>query len=241
MVVWSALVHMGALGLVLVTPADDHRSPPRVISVELLGSPPSAAPARPAPAAAKQKALPPPPAPPKPKQVVLPEKPQAPKPQAKEKAKPREQEVFHEPEKKEEKSLEELLAEMRDEAGEAETPAPAEAAEPVDTAIAPSPGSTSGTGDPLSPEERDWHMRVKRRMKGIWVVPPGFRTQALVTRVIVTLDASGNILGEPRITQRSGNPWFDEGVVRGLSKASPLPPPPEPGDWPMQFEPGDSL
>ena len=79
-------------------------------------------------------------------------------------------------------------------------------------------------------------------MKGIWIVPPGFRTQPLVTRVVrharrrrATSSAS------PRITKKSGNPWYDEGVMRGLAKASPLPPPPEAGDWPMQFEPGDSL
>jgi len=78
-------------------------------------------------------------------------------------------------------------------------------------------------------------------MKGIWIVPPGFRTQPLQTRVVVTLDSAGNIVGSPRITKKSGNPWYDDGVVRGLAKASPLPPPPEAGDWVMWFEPGDSL
>ena len=236
MVVWSALAHAGALGLVLASPGVSDHAPPRVISVELVAPSLAAAPAAQKPAPAPAPVAPPepaPPPPPKPKQVVLPEKPQAPKPETK--PKPREAEVFKEPEKKQEKSLEELIAEMRGNAAET-PPAPAPApAEPALSAIAPSPGLSSGRGDPLSAEERDWQARVIRQMKGIWVVPPGFRTQPLQTRVVVTLDAAGNILGKPRVTQRSGNPWYDDGVVRGLNKASPLPPPPEAGDWVMWF------
>ena len=247
MVVWSALAHAGALGLVLVSPGDHDHEPPRVISVELVEPAPAASPPAPkvalapppeaAPEPAPPEAAPEPPPPPKPDVVVLPEKSQTPKPKPKEKPKAR-QEVFKEPPKKQEKSLDELLSEMR--GSEPKQPAP-DAGQAVDTAVAPSPGPSEGSGDPLSPEEMAWHALVKRKMKGIWIVPPGFRTQALVTRVVVTLDADGNILGEPRITQKSGNPWYDESVIRGLTKASPLPKPPEAGDWPMQFEPGDSL
>jgi periplasmic protein TonB len=253
MVVWSALAHAGALGLVLVSPGDHDHEPPRVISVELVE--PSPATSRPAPKvavapppeAAPEPAPPPevapepePPPPPKPDVVVLPEKSQTPKPKPKEKPKPKpREEVFKEPPKKQEKNLDELLAEMRG-SGESKPPAPT-AGEAVDTAVAPSPGPSEGSGDPLSPEEMAWHALVKRKMKGIWIVPPGFRTQPLVTRVVVSLDAEGNILGSPRVTQRSGNPWYDDSVIRGLTKASPLPKPPEAGDWPMQFEPGDSL
>jgi hypothetical protein len=112
----------------------------------------------------------------------------------------------------------------------------------VDTAVAGPVGDPSeGSGEALSPEVLAWHVQVKRKMRGIWIVPPGFRTQPLSTRVVVTLDAAGNIVGSPRITKKSGNPWYDDGVLRGLAKASPLPRPPEAGDWPMTFEPGDSL
>ncbi len=262
MVVWSTLAHLGALGLVFVAPGDTRHAPPRVISVELV-APPNAAPSRakPAPAPAAKPpsvaepepapepepipAPPEPPPPPKPKQIVLPEKTSEPKPNSKPEpkkteAKPREKrEVFKEPPKKEEKNLEELLAEMRGDSDAPPTPTGSD--EPVETAVAPSPGATSGSGDPLSAEERDWHARVIRRMKGIWVVPAGFRTQQLETHVMVKLDAEGNILEEPEITRRSGNPWFDEGVVIGLTKANPLPKPPEAGDWPMVFKPADSL
>jgi TonB family protein len=56
----------------------------------------------------------------------------------------------------------------------------------------------------------------------------------------VALDASGEVLGTPRILRRSGNPWYDEGVVRSIQKASPLPPPPEPGDWTFIFDSDES-
>jgi protein TonB len=244
MVVGSALAHVGALGLVLFSPGDHDHEPPRVISVELVEPAPAAAPAAapkvaPAPPPEAAPEPPPPPPPPKPKTVVLPENPTAPKPPPKQKPKPKpSEEVFKEPPKKQEKSLEELLAEMR---GSGDKPPAPTAGEAADTAVAPSPGPSEGSGDPLTPEEMAWHAAVKRKMRGIWIVPPGFRAQTLVTRVVVSLDASGNMQGSPRITQKSGNPWYDESVIRGLTKASPLPPPPEAGDWPMQFEPGDSL
>ncbi len=243
MVVWSALLHAGALGLVLVSPSVRDREPPHVIAVELVAPAPPAPAAAPKPAPAPPPeavpAPPPPPPPPEPKAIVLPETQTAPKPKEKPKPKPRE-DVFKEPPKKQEKNLDDLLADLRGSEPQAAPPAPAQA--PVDTAVAAPTGEPSeGSGEALSPEVLAWHARVKRKMRGIWIVPPGFRTQPLATRVVVTLDAAGNIVGTPRITKKSGNPWYDDGVLRGLAKASPLPPPPEAGDWPMNFEPGDSL
>ena len=57
----------------------------------------------------------------------------------------------------------------------------------------------------------------------------------------VELDASGGVVGEPRIVGRSGNPWYDEGVVRSIQKASPLPPPPEAGEWSFVFVADESF
>lgn len=37
-----------------------------------------------------------------------------------------------------------------------------------------------------------------------------------------------------------GNPWYDENVVRAIQKASPLPAPPEAGEWAFVFVPEDS-
>jgi outer membrane biosynthesis protein TonB len=239
MVVWSALLHAGALGLVMVSPKISEREPPRVISVELVAPAPPAARAAPKPAPAPPPAAvpapPPPPPPPEPKEIVLPEKPTAPKPQEKPKPKPRE-EVFKEPPKKKDENLDDLLAQLR---GSEKAP-PAPAAAPVETAVAPSPGPSEGVGE-LTPEEAAWRARVRQKMRGIWIVPPGFRTQPLKTLVVVTLDGAGNIVGSPRITKKSGNPWYDDGVMLGLAKAKSLPAPPQAGDWVLQFEPGDSL
>jgi TonB family protein len=82
--------------------------------------------------------------------------------------------------------------------------------------------------------------RAKIHVKRAWVVPPGFRNEPLMTHVAVKLDGQGNVVGTPEITRRSGNPWYDEGVVRGIQKASPLPPPPEAGDWDFVFVPEDA-
>ena len=71
-------------------------------------------------------------------------------------------------------------------------------------------------------------------------VPAGFRTQQLETHVLVDLDVGGRVLGDPRISRRSGNPWYDDGVVRAIQKASPLPAPPEAGEWAFVFVPEDS-
>ena len=53
------------------------------------------------------------------------------------------------------------------------------------------------------------------------------------------MSAQGNVLSEPRIVRRSGNPWYDESVVRGITKASPLPPPPHAGEWDFVFLPNE--
>jgi outer membrane biosynthesis protein TonB len=255
MVVWSALVHTGAVAFLVVSPNLGVHEPPRVIAVELIQPSAPAVPAapraapEPAPAPPPEAAAPPPepepaPPPPKPKQIVLPEKPTTPKPPEKAKPKPREKDVFKEPPKKQEKDLDQLLAEMRNSDTTKPSPAPpGPAQEPVATATA----TTGPTGEPsegaveISPEEAAWRRSVKLKMKGIWVVQPGFRTQSLKTLVQVTLDGTGNIVGESRITKKSGNPWFDDSVTRALAKVTKLPPPPQAGDWVLQFEPGDSL
>jgi TonB family protein len=130
--------------------------------------------------------------------------------------------------------LEDVLAQLRAESGEAAPPT--EIAKAAPTAIG-SPGSPTGVA--ISPEVAAWLKKAKIHVKKNWVVPPGFRTQALEARVEVNLDASGAVRGNPRITQPSGNPWYDEGVVRAIQKASPLPAPPEAGKWNFVFLPED--
>jgi outer membrane biosynthesis protein TonB len=230
MVVISVVVHASALGLAVSNPAPRAVAPPQVISVALVSDPTKRAPVRPSP---------PRPAVPKQTKTVLPAQPrqEVPKPKPAAKPEPR-KEIFPDPAPKEEKSLEDLLADFREEQGE---PAPQPPAQPVQTAAAvPTPGSATGSGR-VSPEVADWMRRAKIHVKSAWVVPPGFRTEALTTHVIVTLDAAGNVVGTPEIARRSGNPWYDEGVVRAIAKASPLPRPPEAGEWDFVFVPEDSF
>jgi TonB family protein len=112
-----------------------------------------------------------------------------------------------------------------------------EIARAAPTAIG-SPGSPDGVA--ISPEAAAWLKRAKIHVRKNWVVPPGFRTQALEAHVEVDLDASGGVRGTPRVSRRSGNPWYDEGVIRAIQKSSPLPPPPKAGKWNFVFAPADS-
>lgn len=232
----SALLHVGLAGLFAWSPSlGVTEAPMGAISVELV-----AAPARPAPAA-KPKAAPvpkaepvpappPKPKPPVPEKRVLPKETTAPKPTPK----PRREEITPEQVVRPETPQQEytdVLDQLRNELGEEEA-APAAEPERV-AAVAPAGGG--GTGRPVSPEVADWMRRARIHVRRSWVVPPGFRQQSLATVVDVELDAGGNLLGEPEIVKRSGNPWYDDGVLRSIRKASPLPAPPEAGLWNFVF------
>ena len=236
-VIVSGGAHLGAVARAGAFPAPAAVRPAGVITVDLVAAPPSAAPAPAAPKPAEPApAAPPKPKPRKPKQTVLPkestDRATKPKP-AKKKPAPRREEVFPDERPKEQKSLDDLMAEMRGESGE---PTP----KPVETATARTPSPASGPGVPVSPQVRDWMRRTKVHVQRAWVVAPGFRMQDLETHVVVDLDAAGNVRGT-EIARRSGNPWYDEGVVRGIEKASPLPAPPKAGEWPFVFKPEDAF
>ncbi len=98
----------------------------------------------------------------------------------------------------------------------------------------------AGTGERIDAEVAVWLRAAKYHVEQAWIMPPGFEREPLRTVVRVRLDAGGRVLGEPRVQQRSGNPWFDESVVRAIQKANPLPPPPDAGDWPFEFTPPGS-
>jgi TonB family protein len=226
----SGLLHLAAVVVLSVSPTPPGRSValPAVVSVDLVAALPGAA----APAPPKPKAAP------KPKKVVLPKEPAAPKakpkpaPKAKADPKPKPKpKAKAEPQK----SYEDLLKEMRERAGEK----PAKpAAKPTQVAgVAGASGAVRGVR--VSPEEMAWRRTVRIRVRNAWVLAPGFRHQDLQAHVRVKLDASGNVVGVPKITRRSGNPWYDDSVLRALAKASPLPPPPEAGDWEFGFSPED--
>ncbi len=213
----STLLHLGVALLLLAAPLMPVAMPvPGVISVNLVAAPstPRAAPVAPRP---RPRAKPPAPAP-----VILPEKPMAdPEPRATaQKPPPPELEAPVE------REYTDVLADLRAELGEEQ---PAETEEPVQTAALGTGGS--GPPRPVSPEVAAWLRQARIHVRKTWVVPPGFRTQSLQAVIEVELDATGAVLGAPRVVRRSGNPWYDDGVVRSIRKASPLPAPPQAGAW----------
>jgi TonB family protein len=159
--------------------------------------------------------------------VVLPTEPTEPKPAPKAEPKPKPAEPRELPKPPAEQDYVDVLEQLRAEAGDPEPQPNAEPAEqtgPIASAGVPG-------GQPVSGEVAAWMRDARVHIRRNWAVPPGFRTESLVTEVEVELDAAGNVQGEPRLTRRSGNPWYDDGVVRGVKKASPLPAPPEAGTW----------
>jgi len=235
LIAFSFAAHLVVVVAFCFTPESKISLPRGVVSVELVSLPAAARPTASAPAAkpVPPKPVPPKPVPPKPKQIVLPAEPTTPKVKPKV-AKP---EVVEKsaPTPAPAEKLEDVLAQFREESGEEAPPIEVAKAAP---AVTGSPGSPHGAA--ISPEVAAWLKRAKFHVRKNWVVPPGFRTQALEALVEVNLDASGAVRGTPRITHASGNPWYDEGVIRAIQKSSPLPPPPEAGKWNFVFLPEDS-
>ena len=149
------------------------------------------------------------------------------------------------PQPKPQESYDDVLADLRAERGESrpdrvERPTrTASAATPGAGGTAPKPGAPAAGTASVTPEVAAWLRAARLHVRQAWVLPAGLRTEPLETQIEVELDAQGNVLSEPRIVRRSGNPWYDESVVRAVQKASPLPPPPEAGKWPFVFKPED--
>jgi TonB family protein len=206
-----------------------------VVTVEILEAPAGAAPA----AAPKPRARP------AKKTVVLPDKPKAaPKP----KAKPAPKKVAKKPAKKKappppQKSLADVMKELEKKSGSADEVAAASPRAGAPAGAVAGAGAVSGSarGVRVDPEVAGWMRRTRIHVRQSWVLAPGFRSQDLETHVSVRIDSGGRLQGGPRITRRSGNPWYDDSVVRALEKASPLPAPPEAGEWPFVFRPEDLL
>jgi len=216
-----ALVVSGGLhllvGLLLVVaPKPEPTRLPEVISVRMVSLPKAASGV--APEAATPEPLPARPRPPPtPKKVVLPKQPSALSKKSKRKPKPKPLEY------------DDALAALRAELGE-ETPAP-------DAPVAKQELSDAEVveSDP-SAEEADpkllaWRAALERHVRRSWNVPPEFKGQSLRTRLMFTLTSGGEVLGKPEVIQSSGNPFYDDSTIRALMRASPLPPPPEPGEW----------
>ena len=201
---------------------------PPVVTVDLVAAAPM--PAAPAPAPAPRAPAPPPPEapavapPPVAPKKVLPREP-APA-ERKSKAKPKPRPRPKRPEK--ELAYDDALAALRNELGEN---APNEAEQALDAAPAP-----SGPGR-VDPELARWQSAVQVAIARTWVAPAEYRNTALRTHLVVTVMADGTVLGAPAVKRSSGDPYFDDNAVRAVLQASPLPPPPRSGDWPILFDP----
>ena len=241
MVLASAVGHALVLALLLLSPSFSSPPPgiPGVVVVDLVTMPPGLSPAPAAPAAPK--AAPPKPAPkpeatpvpppkpveppkPPPTKTVLPKEAMA-KPTPKPTPKPAPKQVDYD----------ELMKELREDAGEERPEAIQQAASGARSDAVPStlPSGALGGTVKVSPDVMAWIRDTRIHVRKNWVKAPGF--EKLETQLLVNLDEAGNVIGEPQVTRRSGNPYYDDSVVRAIQKASPLPKPPRAGEWPFVF------
>jgi colicin import membrane protein len=238
----SAAGHVLLLIVSLVSPFPRSHSTvmPGVVSVSLVSAVPVSAP-KPAakPAAAKPKPKPPEAKPPPPKPEVKTDKKLLPKEAMKQpKPEPPKPKAAPPPEPEEKLDYSDAIDSLREELGEdtpVDQPDPDLVASVRPTASGP-PGH--GPGDPLDPETADWVRRVKLQVTRNWILDPSLKRRIIEAEVSITLDATGNVI-EATVTQRSGEAGFDAGVLRAIDKSSPLPPPPESGEWVLLFHPQD--
>ncbi len=68
---------------------------------------------------------------------------------------------------------------------------------------------------------------IRRKVQNNWLRPAGSRGRGLQAKVRVRLNDKGSVL-LVKIVQSSGDPLFDESVVRAVYRAEPLPMPSSP-------------
>lgn len=232
--VLSLVLHAGVVGVLFYSPEPEPMRMPEVISVRMVALPG----APPAPPRAVPKAAAPQPAPdpvparapaPAQKKVLLPKRPAPVSKKRKPKPKPEPMEY------------DDALAALRDELGEPEPPAPAPEAEVEDPDARQTPSGATGAGTPVPPEVAEWLLATRRHVRERWVVPPDFVEKGLVTGLLVTLTSTGEVVGPPEVVRTSGDPYFDDNTVRAIMRATPLPPPPEAGEWNFSFSADEGL
>ena len=219
----SAVLHAGVGFAIAYAPEPDPTRRPEVISVRMVAMPPAPK-AAPAPTPPKPVPAKPTPAP-LPKKVILPKRAQTVTKKPKPKPKPLD--------------YDDALAALRDELAD-EQPL----LKPPEVPVGVEAENTTEEDVPLSTGELDpiaaaWMLAVDRHVRKSYVVVQDFRGKRLRAELVAEIGPSGEVIGSPEITQSSGNPFYDDNVVRGLLRASPLPPPPRPGDWEFGFSADD--
>lgn len=147
--------------------------------------------------------------------------------------------------------LSEVLKRLRSEADESAPPLQAPSDPPAGDDAPRADPQPSGVGladdaagrahsAELDWTQRLWIRKVDTHVRPFWVLPPELRDQNLYADALVLLDATGAVR---RVTLRrsSGNIAFDSSVERALYRASPLPVPPEPGNWTIRMTPRREL
>ena len=132
---------------------------------------------------------------------------------------------------------EDALAELRSELGEGAVEPGTEELLASVRAGEPAAVSPAGRTGPIDAELATWQRAAAARVRSKWITPPEFLYRGLRTSLLVSLTSRGDVVGSPVVTVSSGDVYADDNAVRALLKASPLPAPPEPGDWPFLFTP----
>jgi colicin import membrane protein len=201
---------------------------PEVISVRMVAMPAASAPTKSAPKVAPAKPAAPEPVPAKPLPAPVPKKVILPKQAVvvKKKAKPKLDPLDYDD------ALDAIREELGDEEPLLKAPPRVETVEGVEDRA---PTEAEGALGQIDPDEAAWKLAVDRHMSNVYVVPQDFKGQGLRTALRVRLSAAGDVLGTPEVLRSSGNPYFDDTVKRALVRATPLPAPPEPGDFRLNF------
>jgi colicin import membrane protein len=74
-----------------------------------------------------------------------------------------------------------------------------------------------------------WGRLVQLKVEKYWQAPPGIRLDLENNQAEIAfwVDKQGNLIGEPEIMKRSGDPALDESGVRAIKLSAPLPPLPD--------------
>lgn len=97
-------------------------------------------------------------------------------------------------------------------------------------ASAPAGASVGGAvaGRRVPPETLAYFHALDERIRENWTVPDLALSdsRSLIVRIRITIERDGTVTNV-RMEKTSGNPYFDDSVLRAITKASPLPVPPE--------------
>jgi len=102
-------------------------------------------------------------------------------------------------------------------------PEPRKASSPAGASL----GGAVGSGR-VSPETLAYFQALDERIRENWTVPDLALSDSrnLIVQIRITIERDGKV-SNVRMERSSGNPYFDDSVLRAITKASPLPVPPE--------------